>query len=558
MSQSQLLLRPLKPSTSLSYSQNVRRSNLTGISQRSRSEMIEGLRRKAKPQLGSIHQVGTRPPHQRRLRRAFEGFVGLPPEDYRLKLDYLKILNDVITMCQFSWSELESFVREVEPVALENLVETLTCCFASNWPGTPDFLETTITVLGTIVSVDTPEAQPNQPFPYNIADEFTKKLMQTSLPNLLMRMLGEVEIDLPLELANSICILTGDLCCLQSVNEWFVQQGQAIAVLCGYVNRNRDYPDTAIWVLRVLMRCPKDFAPEWIAPLARTLPSLYEDLCASASETVHSGIAEDLYILTACFHSHPSTRQYASFSVDHANKLYQTSLLLQPVARKAFARLCSNLTQFHDGVYVEALGNSSLMDYVEMRIQIPMSKGETVLWLQFLHNFLLGMLKEGRLQPNRLFPSTLVKDFLFVSLTEMKDDVWDEALFLWFAMLRSSVTMEEIHNLFDYDTDFNGIELLSRVLIYPRAELKDKAITAIYHILAVTRNTSYKNGRSSLPFALRFVDEPAITEYLTDAFHVIDNRYIEPILDTLEELRHLVDMGVLEPDGTDTGDSGYH
>lgn len=546
MSHSQLLLRPLKPSASLSHSQNVRRTDLTGISQRSRSEMIESLRRKAIHRLDSVPQSETRPPHQRRLRRAFEGFVGLPPEDYRLKLDYLKILNDVITMCQFSWSELESFVREVEPVALENLVETMTCCFASNWPGTPDFLETVLMILGTIVSVDTPEPQPNQPFPYNIADEFIKKLMQTSLPNLLIRMLGEMEVDLPLDLANSIFILMGDLCCLDTVNDWFVESGQAIAVLCGYVNRNRNYPDTAIWVLRLLMRHPKDFAPEWIAPLARTLPSLYEALCSSASEVVHSGMAEDVYLLSACFYSHPSTRQYASFTVYHANQLYETSLLLEPSARKAFAHLCTNLTQFHEGVYVPVLANSSLMDYVELRIQIEMSKGETVLWLKFLHNFLLGMWQEKRLEPNRLFPSILVKNFVFTSLTEIKDAVWDEALFLWFAMIRCSTTMEEIHDLFDYDVDFNGVELISRVLIYPNAELKDKAITAIYHILAVTRNTSYKNGKSSLPFAMRFVDMQEIDEYLQNAFYTIENRYIQPILDTLSELRNLADMGVLE------------
>lgn len=527
--------------------------------------MIDQIRRRANTHnVPPVAQTSAPSDSRGKLKRTFNDFVALEPADYRNKLDALSKLRDCICYGQYAITELESFVQEVALEDLENLAETTSQCFMGDWDKREQFVESVCTVLANVVSIQTKQV-PGKPKIYPIADELTKKIMCTSFPSLLLEMMKEVNVDITWDLGHAISVMLGNLCWVEQARMRLVSEDQAIQVVCGYANRNTTYSDSVIWLLNVLMTGANDYKPEWIEPLTETMPNLYQDLIGSPANAPQSAIACDLYALTTSFFKHPSQLDRGTFNVDVANKIAQSTFELDSEAWLAFARMCCLFTEDGAG-NIHVLANSELMVTIEMRIQLTLVPKEAAAWFRFLHNFLIGMHENGFLIPNALFPNPLIKNCLMIALMEMQNYVWDEALFLWLMMISLSCTVEQIHDLFEYEADFNGVELIAQVLIYPSTALQLKAVSTLHHVLWVCENVNYQSGRPGSNFAKRLLvtGGTSLADRLDNLRQVSENKQlidaIEPVYDTLERLaQHLDEFGEEEnADGDFQIKAGYY
>ena len=527
----------LKSTITVSHAAHRRRITLNGISRQSRDAQIETLRRRpfeAAPAVRGTRLTGS----QGKIRRALEEFVSFEPLEYRLKVEALSTLSDKITMGQFSWAELQDFVERVTVVELENIVETVSVVYYGDWENRNDFVDDILMVIATIVSIETPDPlEQDQPVPYAIGDELTKKLYGTSLCNLLLAMIGENSVNIHIDVANTVFTLIGNMCWVKAVRDSFVENANAIETICAYITRNRQYPDTAVWVLSILMTESLNFRPDWLEPIDRILPDLFNDVYVYSDQDghPHPGIASDLFKLTENFFTHPAIVTKDKFTVEAINQIKGTSVHLDENCRTAFARLFARLSEIN-GTYVYLMAHSEIVDYIELRVQITLRPKEAVYIFRFLYNFLLGMTSPTGIQPNKLFPSFFVKNFLFDALIEMQTEVWEEALFLWFIMIQCCSIPEELQDLFEYEHGFHGADMLNRALMYPNADVKARAIDAFAHAFNLCNETAYRSGQPGWTLIIRFCSQAALQERFAILYESFEHPLLSRILDHFDHL----------------------
>ncbi len=533
--QDQLVPRSSKPSASAVSAINKRRSALNGINQSSREKLIERLRRRPNPNAPEVFASTGLTSSKGTISAAFKKFFSFDPSEYRLKLDALSALNNTLNRGQFSWVELEEFVRDVTVDELENLAETLETCYNETWSEKNDFVDDVLSLMVVIVGITVEPPKPGEPENYQFPDVLTEKLMQTSLPNLMIWIISESTENVTIELAYTICTCIGNFCWVRSARQWFVKEGQVLRVLSEYISRNKSYVDSAVWVLQLLMSDSTDYRPEWIQPLNNVLPILYRDLISTSPDTPQAKISSDLFMLTGDFFNHPAIKQQGTASVEVFDLISDATACLTNQSRKTFSGMCALFSE--TDIYSYMISQSTLVNYVEMIITLTsLGKTSTANWLRFLHNFLISMYKEGTLEANKLFPSPFVNDFLFRSLSIMKNDVWIEALYLWFAMLQACTTVEEVHDLFEYESDFNGVETLHLALLYPFAPIQNAALKALSYVIRLCLSVDYRVGRPGRHFLFRFVFESPIQSCIEDMQQTFESDELIPIADALDSV----------------------